>query len=115
LKNRPQLRRQTALSPLFERHLETSSVSCVASIRAPNVPERGHEKFVKFGKLSHLKCRPTALDESGMPCSAKAMRTACTEKTVSARGRVPARRIAGTGVRRRMSEAKEPFFGLDWE
>jgi hypothetical protein len=114
LKNRTQLHRQTPLSPALEERGEISSVIQLTSQTPRNVPERGHEKFVKLGKLSHLKCPPTALDESGMPCPAKAMRTACTEKTVSARGCVPARRIAGTGVRRRMSEAEliEPFVWL---
>ena len=113
LKTRTHRRAQTLFSRTFERSVDTSCVSYITPVDAGDVRESGREKFVKLGKLSHLKCPPTALDESGMPCSAKAMRTACTEKTVSARGCVPARRMAGTGNRRRMSETeqKEPFCG----
>ena len=110
LKNRTQLRRQSLLSRAFEDLGQARSVSYLTPANVRKVQERGHEKFVKLGKLSHLKCPSTPLDESGMPCSAKAMRTACTEKSLSARGCVPARRTAGTGVRRRMSEAEPRAF-----
>jgi hypothetical protein len=55
LKKRTQLQRQTPLSAAFERRLDTSTVSYITPKRGPNVPERAHEKFVKLGKLSHLK------------------------------------------------------------